>query len=196
MHSVLLRLGLCGRQHAWPTLEESKSDVLYFPSEPGLEAEMDPDERIAVAAELLAQSPPGEINDVLNGLSDLPALSVVLTRSVATDIRTIIDDDVRLQKGIAGALEQYNLDQFVTVDAPDENHQVCSTPLVVFTSLTTVLQVIISEFGRVGDPKENRFIDPRSKKSFVFDHLRLVSQNTIVTCPILTHLTGGTRNSG
>jgi len=75
---------------------------------------------------------------------------------VATDIRTIIDDDVRLQKGIAGALEQYNLDQFVTVDAPDKTHQ-----------------VIISEFGRVGDPKENRFTDPRSKKSFVFDHLRL-----------------------
>ena len=51
-----------------------ESDVLYFPSEPEREAEMDPDERIAVAAELLVQSPPGEINDVLNGLSDLPAL--------------------------------------------------------------------------------------------------------------------------
>ena len=34
---------------------------------------MDPNERIALAAELLVQSPPGEINDVLNGLSSLPA---------------------------------------------------------------------------------------------------------------------------
>lgn len=171
-----------------------ESDVLYFPSEPGLEAEMDPDERIAVAAELLVQSPPGEINDVLNGLSDLPALFVQLTRRMATDIRTIIDDDVRLQRGIAGALEQYNLDQFVTVGAPDEDHQVRSTRLVALSSPTTVLQVIISESGRVGDPKENRFIDPRSRKSFVFDHLRLVSQCTIVTRLILINLTGGTRS--
>ncbi len=97
---------------------------------------MDPDERIAVAAELLVQSPPGEINDVLNGLSDLPALFGKLTSRAATDIRTIIDDDVRLQKGIAGALEQYNLDQFVTVGAPDEDHQVRSTPLLAFSSPT------------------------------------------------------------
>jgi hypothetical protein len=92
------------------------------------------------------------------------------------------------KSGIAGALEQYNLDQFVTVDAPDETHQARSTPPVAFSSLTIVLQVIISGSGRVGDPKENRFIDPRSKKSFVFDHLRLVSQCAIVTCWILTHL--------
>ena len=157
---------------------------------------MDPDERIAVAADLLVQSPPGEINDVLNGLSDLPALFGKLIRRAATDIRTIIDDDVRLQKGIAGALEQYNLDQFVTVGAPDENHQVRSTPPLAFSSPTTVLQVIISESGRVGDPEENRFIDPRSKKSFVFDHLRLVSPCTIVTRSILINLKGGTRNPG
>ena len=64
-------------------------------------------------------------------------LFVQLTRRAATDIRTIIDDDVRLQRGIAGALEQYNLDQFVTVGAPDENHQVRSTPLVALSSPRT-----------------------------------------------------------
>jgi len=85
-----------------------------------------------------------------------------LTGGRITDIRTIIDDDVRLQRGIAGALEQYNLDQFVTVDAPDDNHQ-----------------VIVSESGRVGDPRENRFIDPRSKKTFIFDHLRLEIVETL-----------------
>lgn len=68
-------------------------------------------------------------------LSNLPAIFVGLTRSVATDIRTIIDDDARLQSGIAGALEQYNLDQSVTVDAPDENHQARRTPPVVPSSL-------------------------------------------------------------
>lgn len=96
---------------------------------------MDPDERIALAAELLVQSPPGEINDVLNGLSNLPVTFVWLTRGVAIDIRTIIDDDARLQNGIAGALGQYNLDQFVTADAPDESHQARRTPAVVPSSL-------------------------------------------------------------
>jgi len=53
-----------------------------------------------------------------------------LTRRVAADIRTIIDDDARLQNGISGALEQYNLDQFVAVGAPGEDHQARNTPQV------------------------------------------------------------------
>jgi hypothetical protein len=71
MSCILLRLGLCGRQYAWPTSEKSKP--LFSISEPDYSKQaMDPDERIALAAELLVQSPPGEINDVLNGVSDLP----------------------------------------------------------------------------------------------------------------------------
>ena len=54
--------------------------------------------------------------------------------------------------------------------------------------MITMSQVIISGFGRVGDPRENRFIDPRSKKSFIFDHLRLVSECEIVMCSVLVYL--------
>ncbi|KAG8836877.1 F-actin-capping protein subunit alpha [Serendipita sp. 407] len=99
---------------------------------------MNPQQRVAAAAKLLVQSPPGEINDCL------------------TDIRVIIDDDNRLQQGIDQALREYNVSQFITVQAPDEDHQ-----------------VIISDAGRIGTSEEDRFLDPRSKKSFIFDHLRL-----------------------
>jgi len=64
-------------------------------------------ERVQAAAKFLLQSPPGEINDVLN------------------DIRTIIADDELLQEGVLPVLKDYNLAQFITVDVPNNNHQVC-----------------------------------------------------------------------
>ncbi|EJD39947.1 F-actin capping protein, alpha subunit [Auricularia subglabra TFB-10046 SS5] len=103
---------------------------------------MNADERIEAASSFLLQSPPGEINDVLN------------------DIRTIISDDDSLQTGILPALHKYNVAQFITVDVPGQAHQ-----------------VIISEAGRDKDDS-NRFIDPRSKQSFAFDHLRLEASDT------------------
>ncbi|KAH7097857.1 F-actin capping protein, alpha subunit [Auriculariales sp. MPI-PUGE-AT-0066] len=98
---------------------------------------MSADERIQIASSFLLQSPPGEINDVLN------------------DVRAIIEDDEALQTGILPALLEYNITQFTTVDVPGHDHQ-----------------VIISQAGQL--PGDNpRFVDPRSKTSFVFDHLRL-----------------------
>jgi len=73
---------------------------------------------------------------------------------VLNDIRTIISDDSSLQTGVLPALEKYNTTQFITVDVPGHDHQ-----------------VIISEAGRVKG--SDRFIDPRSKQTFAFDHLRL-----------------------
>ncbi|GJJ13321.1 hypothetical protein Clacol_007573 [Clathrus columnatus] len=67
---------------------------------------MHPDEQMAVAAKFILQSPPGEINDVLN------------------DVRNIISDDELLQEGVQPALRQYNLEQFVVVDIPEHDHQV------------------------------------------------------------------------
>jgi len=106
------------------------------------DVDMNPQERVAAAAKLLVQSPPGEINDCL------------------TDIRIIIDDDNRLQKGIDQALREYNIAQFVTVQAPNADHQ-----------------VIISDSGRIGEYEEDRFFDPRTKTSFVFDHLGLAASD-------------------
>jgi len=101
---------------------------------------MQPSERVQAAANFLLQSPPGEINDVLN------------------DIRTIIADDDLLQEGVLPVLKDYNLAQFITVDVPNNNHQ-----------------TIVSEAAKdpyAGDGEE-RFLDPRSKTTFAFDHISL-----------------------
>jgi len=101
---------------------------------------MDPVERIAAASSFLQQSPPGEINDVLN------------------DVRNIISDDDSLQDGVLPALQEYNLAQFMTVEVPGTSHH-----------------AIVSDAAKlpVSEGEEERFLDPRSKTSFVFDHLSL-----------------------
>lgn len=107
---------------------------------------MDTTERVQIASTFLLQSPPGEINDVLN------------------DVRNIIGDDDLLQEGIHPALREYNIAQFTTVDVPGTGHQ-----------------SIISEAARLPaenlDEAQERFLDPRSKTSFVFDHLSLEASN-------------------
>ncbi|KZV96424.1 F-actin capping protein, alpha subunit, partial [Exidia glandulosa HHB12029] len=105
---------------------------------------MDANERIEAASSFLLQSPPGEINDVLN------------------DIRTIISDDDSLQTGILPALHKYNVAQFITVDVPGQQHQV--------RSLSRLRRAHL-EAGLAQDA--DRFVDPRSKQTFAFDHLRL-----------------------
>ncbi|EPQ51012.1 F-actin capping protein, alpha subunit [Gloeophyllum trabeum ATCC 11539] len=101
---------------------------------------MDSSERVQAAARFLLQSPPGEINDVLN------------------DVRNIISDDDSLQEGVLPALQEYNLAQFIIADVPGSEHQ-----------------SIISEAAKIEGQEggEDRFLDPRSKISFRFDHLSL-----------------------
>ncbi|EGN98413.1 hypothetical protein SERLA73DRAFT_183411 [Serpula lacrymans var. lacrymans S7.3] len=101
---------------------------------------MDPVDRIQTASSFLLQSPPGEINDVLN------------------DVRNIISDDDSLHEGVLPALKEYNIAQFITVEVPGTQHQ-----------------TVVSEAARlaVGEDEEERFLDPRSKTSFRFDHLSL-----------------------
>jgi len=100
---------------------------------------MEESERVRLLSNLLLQSPPGEINDVLN------------------DIRNIVTNDDVLQEGIQPVIQQYNMEQFITVEVPGKEHQ-----------------VIVSEAARLTvEGNEQRFIDPRSKISFKFDHLRL-----------------------
>ncbi|KAF7308693.1 Capping protein [Mycena chlorophos] len=97
-------------------------------------------ERIEAASTFLLQSPPGEINDVLN------------------DVRNIISDDDSLHAGVLPALKEYNLTQFMTADVPNADHQ-----------------SIVSDAARVDstDEAQERFVDPRSKTTFLFDHLTL-----------------------
>ncbi|EIM81662.1 F-actin capping protein alpha subunit [Stereum hirsutum FP-91666 SS1] len=100
---------------------------------------MDTEYRIEAVSRFLLQSPPGEINDVLN------------------DVRNIISDDESLQGGVYPALQEYNLAQFIVADVPGVNHQ-----------------SIVSTAAKV-EGEENRFLDPRSKTTFVFDHVALES---------------------
>ncbi|KAF9077600.1 F-actin-capping protein subunit alpha [Rhodocollybia butyracea] len=99
---------------------------------------MEPHERVQAACDFLLQSPPGEINDVLN------------------DVRNIISDDNLLEEGVIPALKKYNLAQFITVEVPETNHQ-----------------SIISEAARLEGEEQERWVDPRSKQSFAFDHITL-----------------------
>jgi len=98
---------------------------------------MSTEERIQAVSQFLLQSPPGEINDVLN------------------DVRTLIGDDESLETGILPVLQQYNLEQFTIAEVPGAGHA-----------------SIVSPRARI-QGGEDRFLDPRSKTSFLFDHLSL-----------------------
>ncbi|KAI0338904.1 F-actin capping protein, alpha subunit [Trametopsis cervina] len=106
---------------------------------------MEPEERIQAASKFLLQSPPGEINDVLN------------------DVRNIISDDESLQAGVLPALREYNLQQFITATVPGRQHQCI---------VSEASRVPPGTEGEEED-SEDRFWDPRSRTSFKFDHLTL-----------------------
>ncbi|KAI8992225.1 F-actin-capping protein subunit alpha [Pilobolus umbonatus] len=72
---------------------------------------------------------------------------------VFNDVRTLVNDDEGLQDGILQALEKYNTEQHVTVTLPDTDYE-----------------IVVSKHGKLED---GRYVDPRSKKSFKFDHMRL-----------------------
>ncbi|CCL98413.1 uncharacterized protein FIBRA_00410 [Fibroporia radiculosa] len=107
---------------------------------------MESQQRIEAVSRFLLQSPPGEINDVLN------------------DVRNIISDDDSLQEGVLPALREYNLAQFITADVPGHNHQSIISDSAKVTNLSGA-----------GDTDEvlDRFWDPRSRTSFRFDHISL-----------------------
>lgn len=101
------------------------------------------------------------------------------TRVICLDVRNIISDDDLLKEGILPALKEYNLAQFITADVPGTGHQVNELEQCSLGSRMTVpeFQSIVSEAARVSssDPEEEeRFLDPRSRMSFRFDHLSLV----------------------
>jgi capping protein (actin filament) muscle Z-line, alpha len=78
----------------------------------------------------------------------------------------VIDDDDALEAGLAPALRTYNTTQLIAVDVPGLDHQ-----------------VIISDASCLPSSSEStstteRFVDPRSKTSFEFDHIRLETSNT------------------
>ncbi|KZV73230.1 F-actin capping protein alpha subunit [Peniophora sp. CONT] len=99
-------------------------------------------EQITAASQFLLQSPPGQINDVLN------------------DVRNIIGDDDALQEGILPVLVEYNLAQFIEADVPSTEHN-----------------AIVSEAAKLPG-EDDRFVDPRSKTSYKFDHIALEASDS------------------
>ncbi|KAG6841975.1 hypothetical protein C0991_004466 [Blastosporella zonata] len=123
------------------------------------------DERVEVASNFLLQSPPGEINDVLN------------------DVRNIISDDELLGRGLLPAIRTYNLAQFIVVDVPGAGHQsvISEVARAAAAAVSTSTSVPAEEVEGEEKPKssedEERFLDPRSKTTFVFNHLSLEASN-------------------
>ena len=94
---------------------------------------MEAEERIQAVSQFLLQSPPGEINDVLNGtvnlLSKIQIALSTLTQSTRppppfSDVRVLIGDDESLEMGVLPALQQYNLEQFTVAEVPGAGHNV------------------------------------------------------------------------
>jgi capping protein alpha len=81
--------------------------------------------RIETVSQFLLQSPPGEINDVLNGtvgcVFDTPRSRSVSDR---IDVRVLIGDDESLETGVLPALVQYNLEQLTVAEVPGAGHNV------------------------------------------------------------------------
>ena len=71
-------------------------------------------------------------------------------REVVTDVRILLGDDNLLSKA-SGVFYEYATDQFTTVNLPDGENS------------------LVTEFGHISD---NKFYDPKSRKSFKYDYLK------------------------
>lgn len=150
--------------------------------------ELSTEERVAVVSLYILQAPPGEINDVVSGeLNLVPSSSssriAQSSRSAATDVRHLLDDDALFQSLLPAALKKYNHSQYTAVDVPGHDYQVRSSlPLLLFlarpnlTRLPPLVrsQTIIAPAALLPvDPP--KYFEPRSSQSFDFDHVKLVS---------------------
>lgn len=146
-----------------------------------------PAERIEVAAKFLLQSPPGEINDVLNGKCDLTANASCSTPFLIQMSETSSQTTSHFKMASYPLYRSITWPNSSLRTCPEVNTRYDNVArpslFAILISISTFLKVIISEAGRLQDGEEGevRFLDPRSKTSFAFDHLRLVSLHPGIT---------------
>ncbi|KAI5450728.1 F-actin-capping protein subunit alpha [Naganishia albida] len=98
-------------------------------------------ERLRLAATLIEQSPPGQVSDVLR------------------DLRVILEDESdAVQQYLLDHLRNYNLEHLQTICLPGTNEQsiLCKAAVLPQPGL---------------GPAQERYVDPRAKQSFLFDHV-------------------------
>ncbi|WRT67310.1 uncharacterized protein IL334_004279 [Kwoniella shivajii] len=107
-------------------------------------ADLSLEEKCRLAAKLVEQSPPGEINDVIN------------------DIRAIINDDNALMPHVLPSLRAYNLSHLHVIEHSATEGSPAHSSIL---SEATILPG--SEGG------EERYVDAEGERSFSFDHITL-----------------------
>ncbi|KAK8869611.1 hypothetical protein IAR55_000178 [Kwoniella newhampshirensis] len=111
-------------------------------------SELSVEDKSKLATRLIEQTPPGEINDVVN------------------DIRSIIEDDNALMPHVIPALRDYNLAQLQVVD-----HQLSESTPAHSSLLSSAAILPGSEAGN------ERYVDAEGKRSFAFDHVTLTASD-------------------
>ena len=114
-------------------------------------------DKLKIISSFLMKSPPGEFNQVLNGIDFGFCVGFSSFNASYLDIRALVKNDMLLQKQTNSILAEYNMDQFAMVDLPGQNYQ-----------------AVVAKIGQLSTlaSGEARFLDPRSSQEFTYNHLK------------------------